>query len=31
MARLLHELFISGLPPWSVPMNITPDQLDETG
>jgi hypothetical protein len=31
MARLLHELFISGLPPWSVPMNITPDQLDEVG
>lgn len=31
MARLLHELFISGLPPWSVPMNITPDQLDEAG
>lgn len=29
MARLLQELFISGLPPWSVPMNITPDQLDE--
>jgi Domain of unknown function (DUF4192) len=31
MARLLQELFISGLPPWSVPLNITPDQLDETG
>jgi len=31
MARLLHELFVSGLPPSSVPMNITPDQLDETG
>jgi len=29
MARLLQELFISGLPPWSVPLNITPDQLDE--
>jgi hypothetical protein len=31
MARLLHELFVSGLPPWSVPLNITSDQLDETG
>jgi hypothetical protein len=31
MARLLHELFISGLPPWSVPMNITPEQLDDAG
>jgi hypothetical protein len=31
MARLLQELFISGLPPWSLPMNLTPDQLDETG
>jgi hypothetical protein len=29
MARLLQELFISGLPPWSVPLNISPDQLDE--
>ncbi len=29
MARLLHELFISGLPPWSIPENLTPDQLDE--
>jgi hypothetical protein len=29
MARLLQELFISGLPPWSVPLNITPDQLDD--
>ncbi len=29
MARLLHELFISGLPPWSVPLNITPDELDD--
>jgi hypothetical protein len=29
MARLLHELFISGLPPWSVPLNIDPKQLDE--
>jgi Domain of unknown function (DUF4192) len=29
MARLLQELFISGLPPWSVPMNLTPEQLDE--
>jgi hypothetical protein len=29
MARLLQELFISGLPPWSVPLNITPEQLDE--
>jgi hypothetical protein len=31
MARLLQELFISGLPPWSVPLNLTPDQLDEAG
>src|SRR5262249_17792878 len=31
MARLLHELFISGLPPWSLPMNLTPEQLDEAG
>ncbi len=31
MARLLHELFISGLPPWSVPMTMTPEELDETG
>jgi hypothetical protein len=30
MARLLQELFISGLPPWSVPLNLTPEQLDET-
>jgi hypothetical protein len=29
MARLLHELFVSGLPPWSVPLDITPEQLDE--
>ena len=31
MARLLQELFISGLPPWSVPLDITPEDLDETG
>lgn len=31
MARLLQELFISGLPPWSLPMTLTPEQLDETG
>lgn len=31
MARLLQELFISGLPPWSLPMNLTPEQLDEVG
>jgi hypothetical protein len=31
MARLLQELFISGLPPWSVPLDITPEELDETG
>jgi hypothetical protein len=30
MARLLQELFISGLPPWSIPLDITPDELDET-
>ncbi|HEY0542375.1 MAG TPA: DUF4192 domain-containing protein [Actinoallomurus sp.] len=30
MARLLQELFISGLPPWSVPMNLTSEQLDES-
>ncbi|GAA0314288.1 hypothetical protein GCM10010151_00460 [Actinoallomurus spadix] len=29
MARLLHELFVSGLPPWSVPLDITSEQLDE--
>jgi hypothetical protein len=29
MARLLHELFISGLPPWSIPLTIAPEQLDE--
>ncbi len=31
MARLLQELFISGLPPWSVPFDITPEELDEAG
>jgi hypothetical protein len=31
MARLLQELFISGLPPWSLPMNLTPEELDEVG
>lgn len=31
MALLLQELFISGLPPWSVPLDLTPEQLDETG
>jgi hypothetical protein len=30
MARLLQELFISGLPPWSIPLDITPDELEET-
>jgi hypothetical protein len=29
MARLLQELFISGLPPWSVPLDITPEDLDQ--
>lgn len=29
MARLLHELFVSGLPPSSVPLNIGPEELDE--
>jgi Domain of unknown function (DUF4192) len=29
MARLLQELFISGLPPWSLPMNLTPADLDD--
>jgi Domain of unknown function (DUF4192) len=31
MARLLQELFVSGLPPWSLRMDLTPDELDETG
>jgi len=31
MARLLQELFISGLPPWSLPMNLGPHELDQTG
>lgn len=31
MARLLHDLFVSGLPPWAVPLNITPEELDEAG
>jgi hypothetical protein len=30
MARLLHELFISGLPPWSIPAGLTSEQLDGT-
>lgn len=29
MARLLQELFISGLPPSAVPLDITPEELDE--
>jgi hypothetical protein len=29
MARLLQELFISGLPPWSLPMNLNPSELDD--
>jgi hypothetical protein len=31
MALLLQELFVSGLPPWSLPLDLTPDQLDDTG
>ncbi|GAA4504466.1 hypothetical protein GCM10023191_058760 [Actinoallomurus oryzae] len=29
MALLLRELFLSGLPPSSVPLNLTPDDLDD--
>jgi Domain of unknown function (DUF4192) len=29
MARLLAELFISGIPPSAVPLNFTPEHLDE--
>ncbi len=29
MARLLQELFISGLPPSAVPLDISPEELDE--
>ncbi|WP_285580343.1 DUF4192 domain-containing protein [Actinoallomurus iriomotensis] len=29
MALLLRELFVSGLPPSSVPLDLTPDDLDE--
>jgi hypothetical protein len=30
MALLLRELFISGLPPSSVPLDLTPEDLDES-